>query len=410
MSTAGTMTSARGARADDAARLGRTILIAVSLAHLFNDAVQSIIPAMLPILREKYGFSFLELGFITLTIQLTSSVLQPFIGGYFDRSAKRAPIVLTMLFSLCGLLLLGAARSLPIILCAVALIGCGSAFFHPESSRIAQAVSRGRKGLAQAVFQVGGNAGSTLGPLIAAWIIIPMGQGGICSVALAALPAIATLMAIQKLFARYAQAAGTLSRKAASCAAAVRPVTRTVKRAMALLLVLMVSKQVYVSSLSSYLTFFVMDKFGLSTAAAQYVLFGFLAAGAAGTLVGGPLTDRFGKRSVIFGSIVGAAPFALALPWTGLAGTIACSMAASFIIASAFSSILVAALNLFPSKTGAVSGLFLGLSFGIGGLTTVLMGLAIDTCGIFRVFAVISAVPLLGLAALLLPKKELEGE
>lgn len=384
---------------ENSSGMAGSVLLLVSASHFLNDILQSIIPASLPLLKEENNLTFAEVGLITLVIQLTASLLQPVIGFSTDKRPMPMALPFGMMLSLIGLLFLAHSGTLSLILFSVALIGCGSAVFHPESARIAQEASGGRRGLAQAIFQVGGNGGAALGPIAAALIIIPYGQESIGWFAPAA--ALAALLLIR---------AARWSRRKAGTTKKMGPtglvLTDQEKAFVFLILfVLMFSKQVYISSLSNFLIFFVMEKFCLDAASAQYVLFAFLAAGAAGTLLGGPITDRFGRRSVMLFSIVGTAPFALLIPYASLPLLILLVILAALIISSAFSAILVCALEAAPGRTGVVSGVFFGLSFGLGGIAAAFFGWLADIAGIREVFTLASYLPLLGLAALLLPKK-----
>lgn len=379
-----------------------TVLALVCLAHFLNDLIQSVIPSAMPLIKENLGLTFAEVGLLTLVIQLTSSILQPLVGLAVDKKRHPAALSVGMLFTLAGVWLLAGSTGFYAALVAVALTGCGSAIFHPECVRIAQSASGGKKGLAQSVFQVGGNLGFAVGPLATAVIILPYGQGNIAWFALAAACAAVVLFFIGRAGERLAAAAAKKVKSAVKRTDAER---KHLVFVVGLLLVLMFSKQIYHASLGNFLTFYVMDKFGVTMAGAQYVLFAFLAAGAVGTLLGGPMTDRFGRRAVIFGSIFGAAPFALLLPWTGLAATVALAVIVSFIISSAFSAIVVCALDAMPEHTGLISGLFFGLSFGIGGAATAVFGWAADVTSLDFVFTATSFLPLIGLAALWLPKE-----
>ncbi len=381
-----------------------TVLMLVCLAHFLNDLIQSVIPATMPLIKANLGLTFAEVGLLTLVIQATSSIMQPLVGLVVDK--HRHPAVLSggMLFTMAGVWLLSQSAGFHAALVAVALTGLGSAIFHPECVRIAQSAAGGRKGLAQSVFQVGGNAGFAVGPLATAVIILPYGQGNI-----AWFSAAAAVAAVVLFFIGRAGVALEKAKKAARRAGEGMKDRRKLVLLVTLLLVLMFSKQIYHAALGNFLTFFVMEKFGVSMAGAQYVLFAFLAAGAVGTLAGGPLTDRFGRRAVIFGSIFGAAPFALALPWTGLWCAVTLAVIVSFIISSAFSAIVVCALDAMPEHTGLVSGLFFGLSFGIGGAATAAFGWVADATSLDFVFKATSFLPLIGLAALWLPKESLKA-
>lgn len=395
----------------DAKTMSAGLLAAVCLGHFLNDGIGSIIPAALPILRDAHGLTFAEVGLITLVVQITSSLLQPLVGFATDKRPTRFALSIGMCFTFAGLILLGTAASLTTILLSVALIGCGSAVFHPESARIAQHASGGRKGFAQAVFQVGGNAGMAIGPLAAAFVVVPYGQPSIAWFAPAAALAACLFIWVGRRGFAYCKG-GSLEKdktKAKTNAGTASPFGGKVLSGQALavffaiLLLLMFSKQVYISTLQNFFTFYLIDAFGLSVEASQYALFGFLLMSALGTLAGGPLTDRFGRRVVILWSILGAAPFALLLPWAGLTGVISLALIVSFIMSSAFTAILVWALDAAPERIGMVSGLFFGLSFGMGGLATAVFGWASDLYGLHAMFIGASVLPLMGLAAFALP-------
>ena len=354
------------------------ILFMVSTAHLLNDMMQSVIPAVYPLLKDNFGFTFTQIGIITLVFQMTSSLLQPLMGRYADLHPRPYSLAVGMCFTLTGLLTLATAHGFLSILLAVALIGWGSSVFHPESSRVAQLASGGRKGLAQSIFQVGGNAGSAMGPLLAALIVIPY-KG--------------------ELVAAPYRTAATASRP-------YELPKRKVRTAMVILTVLVFSKYFYIACMTNYFTFFLMDKFAVSVQDAQYCLFGFLAASAAGTVIGGPLGDRFGRKYVIWGSILGAAPFALLLPYANLSGTIALAVIIGFVISSAFSAILVYATDLMPGKVGLVSGIFFGLMFGLGGIGSAFFGWLADRTNIEFIFRVSTLLPLLGVITGFLPNIE----
>ncbi len=397
----------------DAGTMSAGLLAAVCLGHFLNDGIGSIIPAALPILRDAHGLTFAEVGLITLVVQITSSLLQPLVGFATDKRPTRFALSIGMCFTFAGLILLGTAASLTTILLSVALIGCGSAVFHPESARIAQHASGGRKGFAQAVFQVGGNAGMAIGPLAAAFVVVPYGQPSIAWFAPAAALAACLFIWVGRRGFAYCisgmkdKAKGKT--KAKPNAGKASPFGgkvlsgRALAVFFAILLLLMFSKQVYISTLQNFFTFYLIDAFGLSVEASQYALFGFLLMSALGTLAGGPLTDRFGRRVVILWSILGAAPFALLLPWAGLTGVISLALIVSFIMSSAFTAILVWALDAAPERIGMVSGLFFGLSFGMGGLATAVFGWASDLYGLHAMFIGASVLPLMGLAAFALP-------
>ena len=387
---------------------GRTvypILFLVCITHLLNDMMQSVIPAVYPLLKEKFGFTFAQIGVITLVFQLTSSLLQPVAGRLADRHPRPYSLAAGMCFTLAGLLALSVAPGFVAILAAVGLIGCGSSVFHPESSRVAQLASGGRKGLAQSIFQVGGNAGSAMGPLLAALIVIPFGQVSIGWFALAALLAIFILVKIGHWYRRQLAAAARKSAVAAVTAAHGLS-KRKIRTAFVILGVLVFSKYFYIASMTNYFTFFLMDKFAVSVQGAQYCLFAFLAASAAGTFIGGPLGDRIGRKYVIWGSILGAAPFTLMLPYVGLVWTIALAVVIGLVISSAFSAILVYATDLMPGKVGIIAGVFFGLMFGLGGLGSAFFGWLADRTSIEFIFQISTLLPLLGVITGFLPDVE----
>lgn len=380
------------------------VLGAISFAHFLNDMIQSLILAIYPLLKGTFDLSFGQIGLITLTYQVTASLLQPLVGLYTDRHPRPYSLVLGMASTLCGLLLLSVAPSFGVVLVAAALVGTGSSIFHPESSRIARLASGGRHGLAQSIFQVGGNGGSAVGPLLAAIIVAPQGQRAVAWFALAALAAIFVLWQVGGWYRLNHLAAGARTKPKAAAAAAVSPVPpRTVALAIGVLLVLIFSKYFYLTSITSYYTFYLMTRFGLSVQAAQLHLFAFLFAVAAGTLAGGPIGDRIGRKRVIWFSILGVAPFTLALPHVGLWWTGVLSCIIGLILASAFSAILVFAQELMPGKVGTVSGLFFGFAFGMGGIGAAVLGALADARGIVFVYALCAWLPLLGMLTIFLP-------
>lgn len=383
------------------------ILLMISATHLLNDMMQSVIPAVYPLLKARFGFSFAQIGIITLVFQMTSSLLQPVMGTLADRHPRPYSLALGMCFTLAGLLLLSVAPGFAAILLAVALVGWGSSVFHPESSRVAQLASGGRKGLAQSIFQVGGNTGSAAGPLLAALVVIPFGQRAIGWLALAALLAIFILIRIGRWYKRRLR---TAARRAAAETSAPAPglTRRKIRTALLILTVLVFSKYFYIASMTNYFTFFLMEKFSMSVQHSQYCLFAFLAASAAGTLIGGPLGDRFGRKYVIWGSILGAAPFTLLLPYASLPWTIVLSVVIGVVISSAFSAILVYATDLMPGKVGMIAGVFFGLMFGLGGLGSAFFGWLADRTSIEFIFRVSTLLPLLGVITGFLP--DIEGK
>ncbi|CAH0257336.1 Fosmidomycin resistance protein [bacteria symbiont BFo1 of Frankliniella occidentalis] len=374
------------------------ILGAISVAHLLNDMIQSLILAIYPLLQSDFSLSFVQIGMITLTYQVTASLLQPLIGYYTDKHPQPWSLPIGMGFTLSGLVLLAMANNFPMVLVAAALVGTGSSVFHPESSRVARMASGGRHGLAQSLFQVGGNLGSSLGPLLAALIIAPYGRGNVAWFSLAALLAIVVLLQIG----RWYQTQHRASKSHAQSAVSPLP-RRQVALAISILLVLIFSKYFYLTSLSSYYTFYLMHKFGLTVQSAQLHLFAFLFAVAAGTVIGGPIGDRIGRKRVIWVSILGVAPFTLLLPHANLWWTGALSVVIGFILASAFSAILVYAQELMPGRIGMVSGLFFGFAFGMGGLGAAVLGLVADHSSIDVVYQICAYLPLLGILTAFLP-------
>lgn len=376
-----------------------SILVAISVSHMLNDMMQSLAPALYPVFREQLGLTFFETGLITFTFQVTASLLQPIIGLYTDRRPQPYSLPLAMLFTLCGLALLAFGRGYPLLLAAVALIGVGSAIFHPEASRVARAASGGRHGFAQSLFQVGGNFGQSMGPLMAAFIVVPFGQTSVVWFTALALIAIAILTRVSQWYAARRAAAP----KGAPAAALPTLPRKVVSRSIAILVVLVFSKVFYLSSLSSYYTFYLIQTFQVSVQDSQVYLFVFLGAVAAGTFAGGPLGDRFGRKFVIWGSIVGVLPFTLALPHLDLFWTAVDSVAIGLILASAFSAIVVYAQELVPGNVGAIAGLFFGLSFGLGGIGAALLGALADVTSLTFVYQVCAFLPAIGLLTYFLP-------
>lgn len=381
-----------------------SILVICGISHFLNDMIQSIIPSIYPILKAKFGFSFAQIGLITLVFQMTSSILQPFTGLYADRHPRPYALSVGMCFTLTGLLLLAFANNYLAILIAVSIVGFGSSVFHPTASRVTQMASGGKKSLAQSIFQVGGNGGSALGPLLAAIIILPYGQHSISWFALAAL--LAALIMI-RLGAWYKARLKYIVKHPQKTPELNNNISKRAKYgALAILILLVFSKYFYTSCITSYFTFFLIDKFGVSVRASQLFLFVFLAAFAIGTVAGGMLGDRFGRKYVIWFSILGAAPFALAMPYVGLTWTIVCCFLSGLIIASAFSSIVVYATDLMPDKVGMIAGVFFGLMFGLGGLGSAFFGWLADKTSIEFIFQVSAFLPLLGIIAGLLPNTQ----
>lgn len=381
-----------------------SMLVICGISHFLNDMIQSIIPSIYPILKANFDFSFAQIGIITLVFQMTSSILQPFTGLYADRHPRPYALSVGMCFTLTGLLLLAFANNYLAILIAVSIVGFGSSVFHPTASRVTQMASGGKKSLAQSIFQVGGNGGSALGPLLAAIIILPYGQHSISWFALAAL--LAALIMI-RLGAWYKERLQYIVKHPQKTPELNTNISKRAKYgALAILILLVFSKYFYTSCITSYFTFFLIDKFGVSVRASQLFLFVFLAAFAIGTVAGGMLGDRFGRKYVIWFSILGAAPFALAMPYVGLTWTIVCCFLSGLIIASAFSSIVVYATDLMPDKVGMIAGVFFGLMFGLGGLGSAFFGWLADKTSIEFIFQVSAFLPLLGIIAGLLPNTQ----
>jgi len=379
------------------------ILVALSASHLINDTLQAILPSIYPILKDSFSLTFAQVGLITLSYQLTASILQPLIGAHTDRRPWPYSLAAGMTFTLAGLVLLSRAWSYPIILLSSVLVGMGSAIFHPEASRVAHMAAGNRHGFAQAFFQVGGNLGSSFGPLLAALIIVPNGQSSILWFTALAFAGIVLLTRVGRWYGR--NLAGF--RRHVQAHTAVAPPGRRVGMTLTILILLIFSKYFYLASLSNYYTFYLIHKFGLSIQGAQYLLFVFLAAVAAGTILGGPLGDRFGRKYVIWASILGVAPFTLLLPHVGLVATVLLSVVIGLILASAFSAILVYGQELVPGRVGMISGLFFGIAFGMGGIASAVLGKLADLTSIGFVFEVCGYLPLIGLLAWFLP--DIEG-
>jgi FSR family fosmidomycin resistance protein-like MFS transporter len=376
------------------------ILAAISFCHLLNDMMQSVIPAVYPIFKQSYRLDFGQIGLITLTSQLTASLLQPVVGLYTDHRPTPYSLPVGMTFTMVGLILIASAPSFAVVLAAVALVGMGSAVFHPESSRVARMASGGRHGLAQSLFQVGGNAGSSMGPLLAAFVVLPAGQRSIAWFSLAALVAILVLMRVGAWYQRHP----SMTPKSRALRATVAPLPRRrIAWAMAILIALIFSKYFYLASVVSYYTFYLISKFHVSVQSAQVHLFVFLGAVAAGTVIGGPVGDRIGRKYVIWCSILGVLPFTLALPYANLFWTEILTVIIGLVLASAFSAILVYAQDLLPGRVGTVSGLFFGLAFGMGGIGAALLGKLADARGIEFVYRVCAFLPAIGLLTAFLP-------
>ena len=381
------------------------VLLALSISHLLNDIIQAVVPSVYPLLKTSFDLSFTQIGLITLVYQGTASILQPLVGSYTDRRPLPYSLVVGMGLTLAGLTLLALAWSYPVILVSAVLIGTGSAIFHPEASRLARLASGGKHGLAQSLFQVGGNLGTSLGPLLAALIVMPRGQIHILWFGVLAAVALVLLARLSAWYRRH------LTRPPQVGAVAPARLSRAqLGRAMAVLVALLFSKYIYLVTFTNYYTFYLIDRFGLSVAGSQIYLFLFLFAVAAGTIIGGPVGDRVGRKRVIWASILGVAPFALLIPHVGLALTAGLTVIIGVILASAFSAMLVYAQELVPGKVGLIAGLFFGLAFGIAGIGSALLGMLADQTGIQQVFALVSFLPLIGLLAGLLPEVEVSRE
>jgi len=377
------------------------VLFTISFAHLLNDLMQAVIPAVYPVLKTNYNLSYTQIGIITFTFQLTASILQPFVGLYTDKKPQPYSLSIAMLLTMTGLILLSMASGFTSILLAVSLVGMGSSVFHPESSRVAHMASGGRKGLAQSIFQLGGNAGSAIGPLLAAMIVVPHGQSHILWFTIIAVIGFMVLTQIGKWYADHLYLKQQPGGNKAGSSVALSP--KKIAAAIGILLVLIFSKYFYMASMTSYFTFFLIEKFHVTVQQSQLYLFMFLAAVAVGTIIGGPLGDKFGRKYVIWLSILGAAPFTLLLPhanlfWTGILAVII-----GVIIASAFSAILVYATDLVPGKVGMIAGLFFGFAFGMGGIGSALLGWLADKTSIEYVYSICAYLPLIGIVTVFLP-------
>lgn len=384
-----------------------SILVALSFSHLLNDTMQSLIPSIYPMVKDTYQLTFGQIGLITLTFQMTASLLQPVVGAFTDKRPQPFSLAIGMGFTLLGLVGMAMAGSFEMILVSAAFIGLGSAVFHPEASRMAHLASGGKHGMAQSLFQVGGNAGSSLGPLLAALIIVPLGQFHVVWFSLLALLAIIILANVGKWYKFQMIRQKRSAPKVAVDAGKILPMPPArVAWSIGILLLLIFSKYIYMTSMSSYFTFYLIEKFGVSVKASQLYLFLFLFAVAAGTFAGGPMGDRFGRKYVIWFSILGAAPFTLALPYANLFWTGVLSVLIGLILSSAFSAILVYAQELVPGKVGMIAGLFFGLAFGTAGIGSAFLGQLADRTSIEYVFVVCSFLPLLGFIAAFLPGRK----
>ena len=381
------------------------ILFAISVSHLLNDTIQSLIPAIYPLIKTNYHLSFSQIGLITLTFQLAASLLQPFVGMFTDKRPQPYSLAIGMGFTLLGLVGLSMSNNFHLILISVALVGVGSSIFHPESSRMAHAAAGVQPGLAQSIFQLGGNMGSSIGPLLAAWIIVPHGQFSIIWFSLMAMLAIFILTKVGNWYKSYLVRIKVRQKHVETVIKPAFPKSKIIY-SVAILLVLIFSKYFYMASLTSYFTFYMINKFGVSIQASQIYLFIFLFSVAAGTLIGGPVGDRFGRKYVIWFSILGTAPFALMLPYANLFWTGVLIVPIGIILASAFSAILVYAQELIPGKVGLVAGLFFGFAFGMGGIGSALLGNLADKTSITYVFHICSFLPLIGIITGFLPNIE----
>jgi len=388
--------------AQAAGRTTFSILAAISFCHMLNDMMQSLLPALYPMLKSSYALSFGQIGLLTFTYQITASLLQPLIGMFTDRSPRPYSLSVGMGFTLVGLLLLAFAGNFWLLMLAAALVGTGSSVFHPESSRVARMASGGRHGLAQSVFQVGGNVGSAVGPLLAAFVVLPRGQSSVAWFSCAAMLGMFVLFNVGHWYKLHGLAR-LKPRAAVSGKAGPGPRSKEVRVVIGVLLALIFSKYFYLASLTSYYTFYLISRFGVSVRSAQLHLFIFLAAVAVGTIVGGPLGDRFGRKYVIWASILGVLPFSLLLPHADLFWTSLLTVPIGLILASAFPAIVVYAQELMPGRTGTVAGLFFGFAFGMGGIGAAVLGKLADSFGINAVYQMCAFLPLIGLLAAFLP-------
>ena len=379
-----------------------SVLLMVSLGHLLNDMFQAVIPAIYPMIKETLGLSFLQIGAITLTNQITSSLLQPMVGYFSDKHPRPYGLVVGMCFTLTGLLLLSIANSFVLVLLSVAFVGVGSSVLHPESSKVARLASGGAKGMAQSIFQIGGNVGRAFGPVAVALIVIPHGQGCIRWFALLAVVAIWVLARIGSWYKKQIELYGR-SKSKFDIENESHLTRRQIVMALLVLLVLMFSKDFYTTNIQSYLTFYMIDKFGLTVTASQYVLFAFLVSTAVGLLIGGAIGDKYGRKYVIWVSILGSSPFALLLPYCSLTWTIILAILVGMVMSSAMSAILVYATELLPGNVGMISGAFFGLSFGLGGIGSAIFGWLADIYSIQYVFQLTAFLPLLGIVTYFLP-------
>lgn len=378
------------------------VLFALSLSHMLNDVMQSLIPAVYPILKEQYSLSYTEIGLITFTFQLTASLLQPLVGMATDRRPQPYSLAIGMIFTFCGLIMLSMANSFYLILFSAAMVGMGSSIFHPEASRVARLASGGRHGLAQSLFQVGGNAGTALGPVMAAFVVYPLGQASIALFSLVALMAMLVLSGVGRWYQQHLAALRARPAAKRSLVQNSLPASR-VAMAIGILMLLIFSKYFYMVSLSSYYIFYLIGKFDISTQAAQVYLFIFLGAIAVGTVAGGPVGDKVGFKTVIWASILGVLPFTLILPYANLFWTAILTVLIGLILASAFSAMMVYAQELVPSRVGLIAGLFFGFAFGMAGIGAAVLGWLADKTSLNFVYHVCSYLPAIGLLAGFLP-------
>lgn len=377
------------------------IILAVSASHLLNDLMQFLLPALYPLLKQAYGLDYVQIGLITLAQQMTASILQPLVGYYTDKHPKPFALAISMLFALAGIVLIATANSFGLLVLAAMIGGIGSAIFHPEASRVARLASGGRLGFAQSLFQVGGNLGTAIGPLAAAYFLLPRGQGSTIWFALVAITALVILSAVGRWYADHQRAA---SGRPAPVVARQMLSRQRVLVAFLIIGALLLSKYVYITSITSYYSFFLIEKFALSAEQAQLYLFLFLGAIAAGTFIGGPMGDRFGRLTVIWCSIVGALPFTLLLPHMNLMGTAVVSVAVGLVLSSAFAAIVVYAQELIPGKVGMVSGFVFGFAFGMGAIGAAVLGALADHIGMVAVFGLCAFLPFLGFLTIFLPR------
>lgn len=377
-----------------------SILFSIAVAHMLNDLLQAVIPAAYPILKEKYDLNFTQIGLITFSYQMAASILQPFVGFYTDKKPKPYSQIFGMLFTLSGIVLLAYSTTFALLLVSVVLVGIGSSIFHPEASRVSYLASGGKRGLAQSIFQIGGNLGTALGPLLVAWIVVPHGQEYIVWFSAIAIMGIMVLSRIAKWYQEHLK---VTAKKKIALVDLPNLTPRQITMSVIILLVLIFSKYFYVAGISSYFTFYLIEKFSVSVQDAQFYLFLFLLSLAIGTLLGGPLGDRFGRKYVIWFSVLGAAPFTLLMPYANLFWTSVLSVVIGVIISSAFPAILVYAQELLPKKLGMISGLFYGFAFGMGGLGSAILGYMADQTSIEYVYHFCAYLPLIGIIAWFLP-------